>query len=75
MNAGDLQMRTAHAMSDPNKRTGHFIALHVDEMEEISRVIEPASCLWLIVWTSCHPNAMDVRSFPRRSSLMTLLWP
>lgn len=38
-------MRTAHAMPNSNERTGHLIALQVDEMEQIPRVVEPASCI------------------------------
>lgn len=35
-------MSTTHAMPDSNDRTGHLIALQVDEIEKISGMVEPA---------------------------------
>jgi hypothetical protein len=40
----DSQLSAAHAVADSDNWTGHFLALDVDEMEQISGVIEPASC-------------------------------
>lgn len=67
-------MSTTHAMPDSNDRTGNLIALQVDETEKISGMIEPASC-GIVSMAAIISDRNNIRSFPRRSSLITLLWP
>ena len=37
-------MGAAHAVSDADDGPGHLCPLDIDQVEEIARVIEPASC-------------------------------
>jgi hypothetical protein len=37
-------MSASHAMSDANNGPGHLSSLDIDQVEEVSRVVEPASC-------------------------------
>jgi hypothetical protein len=39
-----LQMGAAHAVSDADDGPGHLCPLDIDQVEEVARVIEPASC-------------------------------
>lgn len=38
-------------MPDSDYRTGHLIALDVDEMEEITGMVEPARCSRIVRFT------------------------
>lgn len=67
-----LQVSTSHAVPNAHYGPGHFSSLDIHQMEEIPRMIEPARCnninIVIFAQDTCH-----IRSFPRESSLITLL--
>lgn len=62
-------------MPDSHYGARHLAALQVDEMEEVPGVIEPAGCMRIVSSESYkeRDKREPVRSFPKRSSLRTLL--
>lgn len=41
---GNIQLSAAETMADSDDRTRHALALDVDEIQKVARMIEPAGC-------------------------------
>lgn len=42
--AGDKQMCTTHTMSDTDDGARHLLPLHINKLEEITRMVKPTGC-------------------------------
>ena len=72
MDKKDQQLHSSETASDSHNRERHFFALHIDKVEEVSRMIEPMCYISFVNRGIIHTNTKEgiyVRSFPSSPSL------